>query len=141
MERFANLVKKHDGHALRVIPDGKRADGRQAHQEVFVEHLALENIPERPEDDVAADEAITDNKHNQLPGFAEVEEHACGEKDRADDTRDAKSPCFYAAGLLGTVLPLRFLFYDGDRRLMALHHEIDPVIQCFSIAAVLYFDR
>ena len=37
LQIFADLIQKHDDGALHVLPDGKRADGGNEHQKIFIE--------------------------------------------------------------------------------------------------------
>ena len=44
LEKFTHLVKEHHRHRRRVFPNQERTDGGQAHQEVFVKHMAFYNV-------------------------------------------------------------------------------------------------
>ncbi|MPN63504.1 hypothetical protein SDC9_211268 [bioreactor metagenome] len=65
MEQFAHLIKQHDGHALGIVADNKRARRCQTHQEVFIEHLAAQNIADGLQEHIAADNDVSDQKDGQ----------------------------------------------------------------------------
>ena len=56
LEQFADLVEQHDGNGFLVVTgfqqaDGQRAEGCHGHQEVLIEHLAVQDpFPGLPED-------------------------------------------------------------------------------------------
>ena len=74
LEELADLVEKHHGHGLVKIPgfqqaDGQGAEGGDSHQEVFIEHLPVQDPPERFPQDVIPNDSVG-NQVQQHPGKA-----------------------------------------------------------------------
>ena len=42
LKQLTHLVEEHHQHALRILPDGERADGRDGHQEIFADQRAAD---------------------------------------------------------------------------------------------------
>ena len=46
-KQLAHLEEEHNRHRFSIVPGKKRADGGDAHQEVFVEYLAVADVFQR----------------------------------------------------------------------------------------------
>ena len=55
LEQLTDLIEQHNRDTFHIIADRKRADRRHAHQEGFVEPLALQDIADRAVNDFPAD--------------------------------------------------------------------------------------
>ena len=67
LEPLAHLIEQHNGHALFVIPQRKRAQRSQRHQKLFVEDLPVQNVPPGGKQHVIARSQIGRREDQQLP--------------------------------------------------------------------------
>ena len=58
------MVQYHDRDAFRIFRDAHRADGRNRHQEVLVEHLAAADVADGTPQHIVACDQIRRNEHN-----------------------------------------------------------------------------
>ena len=88
LKELTDAVEQHNAHGLRVHADGERAQGGNAHQEVFIENLSMGNIFRSGQKDACAQNQIADDKYRQRyhRSSAGVAQHLTDhEKDCADD--------------------------------------------------------
>ena len=78
LEQFAHLVEQHNRRALVVVAQGHRTHGGNGHQEVLVEHLAVENAAHGFFQHVVADDKVGHQIQRQLQqagGRHKVQDH------------------------------------------------------------------
>ena len=96
LEPLANLIEHHDQHRLGVFSDAESTDSGHRHQEIFVENLPAQDIPECPPQHVAAGEQIGDKEQEQAEDSAGRNQHR-GEKQRGAGKNAAEGLDLFAA--------------------------------------------
>ena len=97
LEQFADLVEQHDRNGLIIIPglqqaDGQRTQRRYGHEEVFVEHLAIQDALPGFLQDVISDDPVGNQPEQEQRNIADLhklrqemqEDHQHGGDDDAD---------------------------------------------------------
>ena len=67
LEKLADLIKQHHGHAFLITPGGESTHGGQCHQKILIKHLSVSDIHRGTPQNIPSDNGIGDQEHSQFP--------------------------------------------------------------------------
>ena len=108
LEQLAHLIEQQDRYALRVLPAAESAQRRYRHQEIFVEHLAVGDVPDRFPNHVPAHYGVGDQKERQTKKTFHRQQQSAYKQRKAD--KNAVEHLFL---LFGHKWPSSPLFQDN----------------------------
>ena len=107
LKQLSYLIQQHDQHALRVFPDTESTHCGQPHQEVFIEHLSPQNIPDSAPENIPAHYRIGNQERHQPPDSFQRCNHGSRHQHGGNDNSEY-DPFFFLFHVVPLLSPLGF---------------------------------